>query len=83
MEYGKKKAEAEKLGIVPGATVSLKSGGPKMTVDWIDDGKPVEGVISFRSDGNVYAKWFNGKKLEGAEFPYTSLKVVAGGDSST
>ncbi|WP_115529612.1 YodC family protein [Xanthomonas campestris] len=34
--------------IVPGSIVSLKSGGPKMTVAWVDD-------------GDAYCEWFDSK----------------------
>jgi uncharacterized protein YodC (DUF2158 family) len=54
--------------IKTGDTVQLKSGGPVMTADWVEDN---HGVIS------AYCTWFAGTKKEGATFPVTSLKRVA------
>ena len=57
--------------IRPGSIVQLKSGGPTMTVNLVEN---YEGVIS------VYCDWFVHDKppweKEGAVFPATSLKVL-------
>ncbi|WP_083222516.1 DUF2158 domain-containing protein [Ensifer sp. LC163] len=51
----------------PGSIVKLKSGGPSMTVRWIDD-------------GDAYCEWFSEVKgaheNKGASFPLTSLEVL-------
>ena len=47
-----------------GTVVRLKSGGPSMTVQFLN------------SDGEVYCQWFSGSKLEGGSFPAASLEVV-------
>jgi uncharacterized protein YodC (DUF2158 family) len=48
--------------IEAGSTVVLKSGGPLMTVKWIDGTE-------------VYCEWFDGKKLVGDKFLTTSLEI--------
>jgi uncharacterized protein YodC (DUF2158 family) len=48
----------------PGDVVQLNSGGPKMTVSW------VEGL-------EAYCVWFEGGKQQGATFPQSTLKTVA------
>jgi len=58
--------------INPGSIVQLKSGGPVMTVNWIER----------RKDGLWYAfcEWFIQDaapwKKDGAVFPLTSLKLL-------
>lgn len=57
--------------IKPGSVVQLKSGGPLMTVGWINN-----------EDGAclAYCEWFIQDKApwkqEGSTFPATSLKVI-------
>ena len=48
-----------------GTTVKLKSGGPDMSVKTVED-----------HNGNLYAQWFAGKKLELGNFPIKSLEEV-------
>ncbi len=43
-----------------GCVVQLKSGGPLMTVAWIENGE-------------AYCEWFDNKKKEGSTFQVTSL----------
>jgi len=43
-----------------GDVVQLKSGGPKMTIRWIEDDE-------------AYCEWFDGKKKLGDKFTLTSL----------
>jgi uncharacterized protein YodC (DUF2158 family) len=52
----------------PGDVVTLKSGGPKMTVAWCEDqnGTP-----------QAYCEWFEGSKKMGSTFAPTSLEQVA------
>ena len=45
-----------------GSVVQLKSGGPAMTVNYIDN-------------EDAYCQWFSGDKVEEARFPLQSLKV--------
>jgi uncharacterized protein YodC (DUF2158 family) len=58
--------------IKPGSIVQLKSGGPVMTVNWIEH----------RKDGLWYAfcEWLiqdaAPSKKDGAVFPFTSLKLL-------
>jgi uncharacterized protein YodC (DUF2158 family) len=58
--------------IKPGSIVQLKSGGPVMTVNWIEQ----------RKDGSLQAfcEWFiqdkEPWKRDGAVFPFTSLKLL-------
>lgn len=49
--------------IQSGDVVVLKSGGPHMTVKWVD-GK------------ECYCEWFDGKKAVGSSFDLTSLRPV-------
>ena len=50
MSNGVDKAKAAALGIVPGALVQLKSGGPVMTVDSVGAGEHGR----WTPDGDVY-----------------------------
>jgi len=43
-----------------GNTVELKSGGPTMTIKWIENGE-------------AYCEWFDGKKVSGQTFSLSSL----------
>lgn len=45
----------------PGDIVTLKSGGPAMTVAWVDARE-------------AYCEWFDDNKVTGAKFPFTSLE---------
>lgn len=45
----------------PGDVVTLKSGGPAMTVAWVDGNE-------------AYCEWFVESKVTGAKFPLTSLE---------
>lgn len=51
----------------PGSIVSLKSGGPEMTIRWIEAGE-------------AYCEWFVGSKgqqdIKGTRLPLTSLDLV-------
>lgn len=47
-------------GIQVGDVVRLKSGGPQMTVKWVEA-------------GDAYCEWFDGNKKTGEEFALTSL----------
>jgi uncharacterized protein YodC (DUF2158 family) len=51
--------------IKAGDVVQLNSGGPKMTVSWIDE------------LGNAWCVWFDNAKQQGASFPLTSLKYAS------
>jgi uncharacterized protein YodC (DUF2158 family) len=57
--------------IKAGSVVQLKSGGPSMTVSWVQDSY---GTMS------AYCEWFVQDKApwkkDGAEFPFTSLKLL-------
>jgi uncharacterized protein YodC (DUF2158 family) len=57
--------------IKPGSIVQLKSGGPTMTVNWVEE---YQGVV------RAFCEWFvqDGPpwKKEGAIFPLTSLKFL-------
>jgi uncharacterized protein YodC (DUF2158 family) len=57
--------------IKPGSIVQLKSGGPAMTVNWVQD---EEGTVHANCDWFIQDKapW----KKENATFPVTSLKVI-------
>ena len=72
MDTNQKDAEelqkAAEAGIVPGAIVNLKSGGPQMTVENVD-------VYTY----SVQAKcsWFDGNKQQTELFKPVALKVVA------
>jgi uncharacterized protein YodC (DUF2158 family) len=48
-----------------GQIVTLKSGGPQMTVQ-----------TSSAKDGYSHCQWFAGKKLEQGRFPAESMKLV-------
>jgi uncharacterized protein YodC (DUF2158 family) len=54
--------------IKPGSIVMLKSGGPQMTVRWIDDNE-------------AYCEWFtdvkNNPENKGATFVLASLQLIA------
>jgi uncharacterized protein YodC (DUF2158 family) len=53
--------------IKAGDVVKLRSGGPSMTVSWIENDE-------------AYCEWFLANKLEGAKFNLTSLvKAQPGG----
>lgn len=45
-----------------GTVVQLKSGGPAMTIKWIEDNE-------------AYCQWFAGDKVAGDTFPLQSLKI--------
>jgi len=45
-----------------GAVVVLNSGGPAMTIKWIDNDE-------------AYCQWFAGEKVSGDIFPVLSLKT--------
>jgi uncharacterized protein YodC (DUF2158 family) len=57
--------------IKPGSIVQLKSGGPTMTVNWVEDDV---GTMIARCDWFIQDKapW----KKESANFPLTSLKLL-------
>ncbi|MEN5361945.1 YodC family protein [Brevundimonas intermedia] len=44
-----------------GDVVRMKSGGPKMTISWIEN-------------GDAYCEWFDGAANKGAKFSLTSLE---------
>lgn len=46
--------------VAVGDVVQLKSGGPLMTISWVEN-------------GSAYCEWFDDKKNTGASFPITSL----------
>ena len=54
-----------------GDLVTLKSGGPEMTVC-----KLHEDVITRKFDGTYQCQWFAGKKLDKGNFPEDSLEAV-------
>ena len=45
-----------------GAVVQLKSGGPAMTIKWIENEE-------------AYCQWFTGDKVAGESFPLHSIKL--------
>ncbi|RUV30048.1 DUF2158 domain-containing protein [Mesorhizobium sp.] len=52
--------------IKAGSVVQLKSGGPRMTVAWVDENE-------------AYCEWFSEEKVpkvSGHTYPFTSLKVL-------
>jgi uncharacterized protein YodC (DUF2158 family) len=55
---GKRMAET----IEPGSKVVLKSGGPLVTVKWVNEDQ-------------AYCEWFDGKKLLADQFAITSLDI--------
>jgi uncharacterized protein YodC (DUF2158 family) len=52
------------MSLKAGDTVQLNSGGPKMTISWIEGSE-------------AYCVWFNGAKQEGASFPLVTLKSAS------
>lgn len=50
--------------IVEGSIVQLKSGGPKMTVKWLED-------------GDAYCEWFAGAEIKGARFALVQLDLIS------
>lgn len=48
------------MTLTPGATVKLKSGGPFMTISWIDGDEAM-------------CAWFAGSDVKSQRFPLTSL----------
>jgi uncharacterized protein YodC (DUF2158 family) len=48
------------MALKVGDVVQLKSGGPMMTISWIEDDQ-------------AYCEWFDGKKPMGQKFLLTSL----------
>lgn len=50
--------------LAAGARVVLKSGGPIMTISWVDGEE-------------AYCQWFANNKLEGSTFRLTSLEISA------
>jgi uncharacterized protein YodC (DUF2158 family) len=48
------------MDIAEGDVVQLKSGGPEMTVEWIENGE-------------AYCVWFDSKKQTGSTFKVSSL----------
>ncbi|MCK4413806.1 MAG: DUF2158 domain-containing protein [Candidatus Eisenbacteria sp.] len=55
--------------IKAGDVVQLKSGGPRMTVEWVDKDRLTDRPVAC-------CKWFEGKKLMGDTFELISLKRV-------
>lgn len=49
--------------VKPGAVVELKSGGPRMTVHWVEHGK-------------AWCQWFSGVEVRGEKFAIAMLRVV-------
>ena len=49
--------------LTAGARVILKSGGPIMTISWIDGDR-------------AYCQWFAGQKLEASNFSLISLELA-------
>lgn len=50
----------------PGAVVQLKSGGPKMTIKWVES-------------SDAYCEWFSGAEVRGAKFSIAQLELVTAG----
>lgn len=46
-----------------GSVVVLKSGGPDMTVKWVEGSE-------------CYCEWFDGKKVVGSNFEVTSVRLA-------
>lgn len=61
LSHGQKAMSTEP--IKAGDTVRLKSGGPVMTVAWVEDGQ-------------AYCQWFEGKKVEGQKFGVMMLDAA-------
>jgi len=56
--------------IAKGSTVILASGGPRMTVAWLED-------------DDAYCEWFDDKKnAQGRKFSLASLRLDEGTDSA-
>lgn len=51
------------MTIEAGSVVTLKSGGPKMTVRWVED-------------GDAYCQWFDGNKEAGSKFSVAQLSLA-------
>lgn len=51
------------MKIEAGSVVILKSGGPEMTVRWVENDE-------------AYCQWFDGKQEKGAKFAVIQLNVV-------
>jgi uncharacterized protein YodC (DUF2158 family) len=50
--------------LIPGSVVRLNSGGPKMTVEFIDN------------KGKIHCSWFEDKTLSRSEFESVALRLV-------
>lgn len=57
---------AQKKEFAVGEIVTLRSGGPDMTIRRVPDG-----IYTYYE-----CQWFAGKKLEGGQFPFESLEKV-------
>lgn len=55
--------------IQAGAVVQLASGGPRMTVEWTEDGR-------------AYCQWFEGNKKFDGTFHITGLRTATGDSGS-
>jgi uncharacterized protein YodC (DUF2158 family) len=51
------------MNFVPGDVVTLRSGGPQMTIKFIDE-------------GDVYCEWFLNGEVKGATFVASQLEKV-------
>ena len=65
-------SRAAERGIVPGAVVQLKSGGPDMTVSSIE----TQGALN----GYVYVSWFIDNEPKSGSHPHTSVDLIRGVD---